>query len=198
MMYSWAYVIFQIGLANYTSFFSAFALFPLLLMYIYISWLVLLFGSLVSFAYQNEKTFAMEQLSEKAPLAYREALAVRLMIELSHRFNKALHPLDVKEAAERWNVPTRLLSDTLDVLVQAKLVVACAGNPVTYQPGRSTRLIRVVDVVNAIREDGQDPSMLRNDDGYRPIYSGLDTADPDIMLADIDRLSKKVPEYAEE
>lgn len=198
MLNSWAYVKFQIGLANYTSFFSAFALFPLLLMYIYISWLVLLFGSLVSFAYQNEKTFAMEQLSEKAPLAYREALAVRLMIELSRRFNKALYPLDVKEAAENWNVPTRLLSDTLDVLVQAKLVVACAGNPVTYQPARSTSLIRVVDVVNAIREDGQDPSMLRNDEIYRPVYRGLNMASPDIMQADIHQLSKQLSDHSEE
>lgn len=198
MLNSWAYVKFQIGLANYTSFFSAFALFPLLLMYIYISWLVLLFGSLVSFAYQNEKTFAMEQLSEKAPLAYREALAVRLMIELSRRFNKALYPLDVKEAAENWNVPTRLLSDTLDVLVQAKLVVACAGNPVTYQPARSTSLIRVVDVVNAIREDGQDPSMLRNDEIYRPVYRGLNMASPDVMQADIHQLSKQLSDHSEE
>ncbi len=194
MLNSWAYVKFQIGLANYTSFFSAFALFPLLLMYIYISWLVLLFGSLVSFAYQNEKTFAMEQLSEKAPLAYREALAVRLMLELVRRYNRALHPLELKEAAESWNVPTRLLSDTLEVLIQAKLVVACAGNPVTYQPARAAHLIRVLDVVNAVREDGQDPSMLRHNEDFRHLYAGMDTADPNIMAADINSLLKQLPD----
>lgn len=197
MLNSWAYLKFQIGLANYTSFFSAFALFPLLLFYIYISWLVFLFGSLVSFAYQNEKTFAMEQLSENAPLAYREALAVRLMIELARRYNKALYPLEVKEAAENWNVPTRLLSDTLDVLVQAKLVVACIGNPVTYQPARASNRIRVLDVVNAVREDGQDPSMLRSNTRYQLVYAGLDAADPEIMQADIESLSKQVPEIVD-
>lgn len=197
MVNSWAYVKFQIGLANYTSFFSTFALFPLLLMYIYISWLILLFGSLVSFAYQNEKTFAMEQLAEDAPHAYREALAVRIMLEIAHRYNKALPALYVKEAAERWNVPTRLMSETLDALMRAKLVVACATTPVTYQPSRSTRSITVLEVVNAIRETGQDPSLLRKDKAFFPLYRGLDTADPQVMRADIYSMSKQEPVEAE-
>ena len=192
LLNAWMYVKFQYGLVRYTTFFSTFALFPLLLMYIYFSWLIMLFGSLVSFAYQNEKTFAMERLSEDATLAYREALAVRLMLEMSRRYNLAVYPLSVKEVAESWNVPTRLLSDTLEALMRAKLVVACATMPVTYQPARSTRRVKVLDVVNAIREYGQDPSMLRQDREYRPLFQGLDRAAPEIMQADVYSLSRQL------
>ena len=122
----WSYVKFQTGLVRYTWFFSTFALFPLLLMYIYFSWLILLFGALVSYAYQNEKTFAMERLADHATFAYREALAVRIMVELARRFRHGQYPLTVKEAAENWNVPSRLVSETLESMIQAKLVTACA------------------------------------------------------------------------
>lgn len=194
LLNSWMYVRFQYGLARYTTFFSTFALFPLLLMYIYFSWLIILFGALVSFAYQNEKTFAMERLAEDAPQAYREALAIRIMVELARRFNKALYPLNVKEMAERWNVPTRLVIETLDSLQRAKLVVACATTPVTYQPARSTRSIKLVDIVNALRENGKDPSLLRKDNKYRRLYDGLASGDPAIYQADIYTLSKSIPE----
>lgn len=190
MLNSWAYVKFQYGLVRYTSFFSTFALFPLLLMYIYFSWLILLFGSLVSFAYQNEKTFAMERMAEDATQAYREALAVRLMIEVTRRFNRARYPLEVREAAERWNVPTRLVSDTLEALMKANLVVACATTPVTYQPARAMRKVKILDVVNAMRTFGQDPSLLRDDAEYRELYLGLDRADPSVMQSDIDTVSR--------
>lgn len=189
---SWAYVKFQFGLARYTPFFSTFALFPLLLMYIYFSWLILLFGSLVSFAYQNEKTFAMEWLSERATVAYRETLAVRIMVELARRFKRGMFPLTVKEIAERWNVPTRLLSDTLECLMDAKLVAACATTPVCYQPARAPNTIAILEVVNAVRESGQDPSLLRKDNAYRSLDAGLNTADPNIMHTDVEALAEQI------
>lgn len=191
MLNSWYYVKFQVGLVRYTPFFSTFALFPLLLMYIYFSWLILLFGSLVSFAYQNENTFAMERLSEHATQAYRESLAVRLMIEMARRFKTGAIPLTIKEAADNWNVPMRLLSDTLESLMKAKLVVECATTPPQYQPYRSTKNIKVVQVINAIREAGQDPSLFRKDKQYGHIYSSIDMADPAIMQADISSLAEQ-------
>lgn len=190
MLNSWSYVKFQTGLVRYTWFFSTFALFPLLLMYIYFSWLILLFGALVSYAYQNEKTFAMERLADHATFAYREALAVRIMVELARRFRHGQYPLTVKEAAENWNVPSRLVSETLESMIQAKLVTACATTPICYQPARSTHSIRVLDVVNAVRESGQDPSLFRQDKKYKHLYTGIDTAKPEIMRSDIHSLTE--------
>ncbi|MBI3117599.1 MAG: YihY/virulence factor BrkB family protein, partial [Candidatus Hydrogenedentes bacterium] len=134
---SQAYIKFQIGLVRYEIFFSTFALFPLLLMYVYSSWVILLFGALVTFAYQNEKTFAVERLADRASYAYREAIAVRAMIEMTRRFRRGLPGLTITEAAEAWNVPTRLLNETMEILIQGKMAVPIAGEPVAYQPARS-------------------------------------------------------------
>ena len=188
---SWGYVKFQMGLARYALFFSGFALFPLFLMWIYAGWLILLFGALLSFACQNEKTFAMERLAEGASYAYREALALRAMVEMAIRFQSGRPGLEVTDAAESWNVPTRLLSNTLDNLVTSRLAVACATDPVTWQPARAPENIHVADVVRAVREDGRDPSLLRRDAQYQPIYQAVEEGASGVLTASIADLMKQ-------
>ncbi len=188
---SYAYVKFQFGLVRYTIFFSTFALFPLLLMWIFVSWLILLFGAVVTFAYQNEKTFAMERLAEHASYAYREALAVRTAMEMARRFGEGSPGLSVQEAAEAWNVPVHLLNATFDCLTAAGLAVECATEPVTYHPGRSPHTTRVIDVLRALRENGQDPSLLRKDTSYLPLYQSLDAADEKVLFSPISELAQQ-------
>lgn len=174
---AWAYVTFNVGLAKYTFFFSAFALFPMLLAWIYTSWLILLFGALVTFAYQNEKTFALERLASNASYAYREAVAVRLMIEMARRFGAGEGAFSVVELAEAWNVPSRLINEALDILVESHLVTVCSTEPVTYQPSKAADKIQIRDVVAALRENGEDPSELREESRYESLYTGLNVAD---------------------
>jgi membrane protein len=174
---AWAYVSFNVGLARYTFFFSTFALFPMLLAWIYVSWVILLFGALVTFAYQNEKTFALERLADKASYAYRESVAVRLMVEMARRFAPGQPAHSAGEVANAWNVPLRLVNDALDILVAAKLAAACATVPVTFQPARAVDTINVLDVARAQRDHGEEPSQLREEDNYREIYAGLASAD---------------------
>lgn len=188
---SYGYISVQVGLARYALFFSTFALFPLLLMWLYLSWLVLLFGSLISFAYQNEKTFAMERLAAGASFAYREALAVRLALEMAARFKHGGSPLVAASVAEAWNVPVRLVNDTLDDLAEASLVTACATEPVSYQPGRAPITIRLLDVLQALRQRGEDPSLLREEPAFRDLYATVDDSQPETLLATVDALADR-------
>ncbi len=195
---AWAYVRFQFGMANYTPFFSGFALFPLFMMWIYVSWMILLFGALLTFAYQNEKTFAMERLAEGASIAYREALGLRTMIELARRFRQGTHGLTPAQMAESWNVPTRLLNDSLEYLTQAGMVTPCATEPVTYQPAQSPENIRVSDVLNALRESGKDPSLLREEPHYRELFNDVKLYDTATLTKNIARLAEEMPSTNDE
>ena len=156
-----------------------------MLLWIYFSWLILLFGALLTFAYQNEATFALERFADKASHAYREALAVRVVVESARRFRKGLGGLSVETAAKAWNVPSRLLNDTLASLTSAGMMTACATEPVTYLPGRSPDIIRVSDVVRVVREAGVDPSHLREDAEYAPLYGGLEQGKAECMRATV-------------
>ncbi|MBX3176488.1 MAG: YihY family inner membrane protein [Candidatus Hydrogenedentes bacterium] len=188
---AWAYVTFNVGLAKYTFFFSAFALVPMLLAWIYVSWAILLFGALVTFAYQNEKTFALERLAGKASFAYREAVAVRIMIAMARRYAAGQPALSAADMAESWNVPTRLVHDALETLSKAGLVSVCATEPATYLPSRAADTIAVVEVLNALREAGEDPSALRSEDAYEDVYAALGAPGTDIRSATIAGLAAR-------
>jgi len=185
---SWGYIRFQFGLANYTLLYSTFAQFPVLLMWIYVSWIILLFGAELAFAYQNVKTYAMERLSEGASYAYREAAGVRAMLEIARRFDAGRPGLVAEEAAERWSVPTRLLNDTLAHLEDAALVRRSGADPVAYLPARPLQRITLGDVVHALRSHGRDPSPLEDDAAFRPVLEVAALRKADVCDRTLDQL----------
>jgi membrane protein len=171
---SLAYVKFQFGLPSYSFLYSTFAQVPVLLMWVYCSWLVLLFGAELTFAYQNERTFAMERFTEMASYAYREALGLWTMIELGRRFDAGLPGLSAEAAAREWNVPSRLLNDTLGQLEDARLAIRSASNPPTFQPSRSLDKVTVYNVVACLRESGREPSQLREHNSFKEMLAEID------------------------
>jgi membrane protein len=168
---SYVYVNLQIGSSRFDAIYTSFAAIPLLIMWIYLSWIILLLGAELTYAYQNEKTFAMERWASGASYAYREALAVRAMIEIARRFDAGEPGLPATQSAEEWHVPTRLLNETLDQLEDAGLVTKCATEPLTYVPARSLDKISSGAVIAAIREAGRDPSELRTDPALQPLLA---------------------------
>ncbi len=195
---AWGYVEFQFGITRNVVVYATFAQIPLLLMWIYSSWIILLFGCEVSYAYQNEETFAMERFAGEATYAYRETLGLRAMLDIGLRFDEGRPGLDPESAAKELNVPHRLLTETLDHLEKAGLVAACATDPVTYQPAKALGKLTVGEIVTALREVGRDPSLLREDETYRPLLDGVragSLAESDATIANlIARLREEVKE----
>lgn len=165
-----AYVSFQFGLGRYGLIYATFAQIPVFLMWVFFSWTILLMGAELAFAYQNEKTFAMERYAKGASHAYREALALRAMLAIAQRFDKGLPPLRTEQAAREWNVPSRLINDTLDLLEKADLVRPSGRDDVGYQPARSLDRVTVGDVVGAVHVAGRDPSALLRDPAFGPLF----------------------------
>ncbi|NUM55610.1 MAG: YihY family inner membrane protein [Candidatus Hydrogenedentes bacterium] len=188
---SLAYVNLQIGVTRNSLIYSSFALFPLLMTWIYVSWIIVLFGAELTFACQNERTFAMERLAQGASHAYREAVGLRAMVEVSRRFDEGLPGMATEDAAREWNVPTRVINETMNQLEEAGLVCARATEPITYAPARSLDKITVGDVVNALREAGREPSALREDESLRPLLAEIEGRGSRLMTASLDTFVRR-------
>lgn len=170
---SLGYVKFQFGLANYSLLYTTFAQIPMLLMWMFFSWLILLMGAQLSFAYQHERTFVLEYMAEGASYAYREAVALWAMVELGKHFDSGRQPLSTEEAAMRWNIPSRLLNPIFAQLKDSGLIVE-AGAIEAYQPARSLDRITVNDIVSCMRETGLEPSALREGSAFKDITAKLE------------------------
>jgi membrane protein len=73
----WGYITFQVGVAKYNAIYGSFAALPLFLIWIQLSWLVVLFGAEISFAYQYVDTYEFDPDSRRISTAFRKLLSLR-------------------------------------------------------------------------------------------------------------------------
>ena len=147
-----AFVNVQIGLMNANPILSSFAVVPLLLSWIYLSWLTLFVGCEVSYACQNVDLITAVTRTGKVDQAYREALAPRLAGRVAAHFLAGEEPPNVDDLAAETGLAPRLLGEVLDQLVEHRILAASGDEQEeTYLPARDPATIRLSDVLFAMR-----------------------------------------------
>lgn len=137
---------------TYSQIYGSLSLIPLFLVGMYTSWLILLFGAQVAYAYQNRQSYLQEKVAETVCQRGREFVALRLMTLIGRRFQTAGKPDGVILLSECLGVPTRIVSQILAALKQANLVVeAATGGESGFVPARPLERINANDVLQALR-----------------------------------------------
>ncbi|WP_243546097.1 YihY/virulence factor BrkB family protein [Pseudodesulfovibrio tunisiensis] len=155
----WAYINWQIGAAKYNAIYGSFAQFPLLLVWIYISWTIVLLGSEVSYAFQNLNAFVKKRFFGNATPFERQKLAVLMMVMLARSFRDARPLPSVEELSDQLMAPSSLVSDLYAVLAKFGYVVPVQGREgEVFAPARSLEDVRVVDIIGVVNMDGDNRS----------------------------------------
>ena len=131
--------------------YGSLGLVPVFMIGLYLSWLILLFGAQVAYAYQNRATYFEEKQVENINQRGREFVALRLMTCIGLRFLRGEPPPSAVEIAEALAVPTRLVQQLMRTLGAARLVTEAAGAEPGYCPARPLENITCHDVLLALR-----------------------------------------------
>ncbi|MDD5628351.1 MAG: YihY/virulence factor BrkB family protein [Elusimicrobia bacterium] len=153
----WLYLTFQIGVTEYGAVYGSFAALPLLLVWLQVSWLIVLFGAEISFAYQNVATYEFEPDSHRISYAFRRLLTLRLASFAVGRFCRAEPPATEADFARSLDIPIRLVRQVLFELVGAGVlceVVRPGADDKAFQPaGRADRWT-IRDVMGMLENKG--------------------------------------------
>ena len=105
---------------------------------LYFSWLILLFGAQVAYAFQNRRAYLQDKLVENVNQRGREFIALRLMTCIGRRFQRGQPPATLQEISIELGIPTRLAQQVLQTLLAARLVVerSPARNRLICRPAR--------------------------------------------------------------
>lgn len=134
---------------------------PLFILWIYLSWIIVLFGVELTYVLQNYRAVVAAAAGARTEHgATREYAALRLMVEIYRPFREGLKPPDLSDVARRVAVRTESTRQLLESLEKAGLVSQDPSG--LYHPGREASRIRVAEIIEAVRGDFE--TLARVDD----------------------------------
>ena len=155
----WGYISFQVGTARYNAIYGSFAALPLFLMWVQVSWWVVLFGAELSFASQNVATYEYEPDSLKVSHAFKKLVTLQVAHLLIRNFLGCKPPLTDSQISMRLEMPIRLLHRILYDLVESGLFIETRtkdDNTFGYQPACDINKLTIKSILEAIEHHGTD------------------------------------------
>jgi membrane protein len=146
--------------------YGSLAAIPVVMVGLYFSWLILLFGAQVAYGWQNRRAYVQDKQAENINQRGREFIALRLMQCVGQRFLRGERPATVPEMADALVVPTRLVQQIMQTLLTAGLLVEVTGQETAYSPARALESINCHHILLALRA-GQGEELATRDDPAR-------------------------------
>jgi membrane protein len=151
----WGYIAFQVGMANAHAIYGALAQLPVLMLWIYVSWVTTLLGAEVAYACQHVTTYFPARLMHCASMYVREWLAHALYFSLVRVFTEGSGIWSAVTFAQQHHIPLGLLKEILRPLQEAGLLVETAASPDHYVPGRDPASVTPWHLLQALRHHGE-------------------------------------------
>jgi membrane protein len=172
-----AFATFVTESANYSAIYSGFAVLVLFLLWLYAGWLIVLIGAQLSFFYQHPTAYLSRLLWQQGTHAFRERLALSLLLVLGRRYLKGDGPLGIDELAIHLHLPVSLVEEQVQHLAEAGLLGLMA-KPEGISLTKPIELISVLEVLNAVRKGrAADATVLADaDDSVRQVLRRRDDA----------------------
>ncbi|MGQ0383119.1 MAG: YhjD/YihY/BrkB family envelope integrity protein [Gammaproteobacteria bacterium] len=133
--------------------YAGFAIFLAALIWIYLSWLILLIGAQLSFYVQNPRYLRAGQAPVRLTSCLRERLALTVMLLVARRFVSGHSPWRLRALSEQLEIPGSALASVIDSLEKGGLVALNEEEEVL--PARDLEVIALTDVLNAVRDERQ-------------------------------------------
>ena len=137
--------------------YGAFSAIPLVLIWLNITCWLLLIGSALAFAIQNNDWFAYERDIETMSRRYKDYVMLYLLSVIVRRFEHGDAPQTAQEMALHHQLPIRLVSQLLTRLEDTNIVRRVyveQEEDETFVPAMDTRLITVEMVIGRISAQG--------------------------------------------
>lgn len=136
---------------TYSAIYGSLGAIPIFLAGLYLSWLILLFGSQTAYTFQNRHVDVQDLAADRMEAQAREYAALRLMTEIGRRFDRHESPAPAGALSEQLGIPVRLVNRLLDGFVGSGLLVLVDSAERSFSPARPLEGITAHDVLQSVR-----------------------------------------------
>ena len=172
------YIYFQVGIGRFGAIYGSFVALPLFLFWLQISWLIVLLGAEMSFAYQNLEKYEFESKVFSISRKNRRLLTFLLMHTIVKRFQTGEKPNTAAELSHSLGIPVRMVREIIYDLIEANLLVEATTDSVrenAYLPAIDINLISVGLLFERLELSGDDRIMAESSKQLK-IFAGVQQA----------------------
>jgi len=133
--------------------YAGFAVAIFALIWLYLNWLVLLFGAQLAYYVQNPAFLRIGRREPRLSNAMRERLALNVMLFVGRAFRDPDQKVTVSEISRNMRIPSITLAPVILALEEGGLLAATEKEDLL--PGRDVSTIRLDDILSVVRVHGE-------------------------------------------
>jgi membrane protein len=165
---------FVVGSANYVAVYSGFAIVIVFMVWIYVIWLILLFGACVAFYMQNPRYSPGHDDGAEFSPRQRERIALAALGQLARAHAKGVPGLTSHELAHYLRLPEPLLEEVLAPFLEQQLVARTEVSPSRWLPAVDPASVSLVQVHALLRRQGEQHQLHPHDLAAEPVLDELE------------------------
>lgn len=166
----------QLYVSKYNAIYGSFSFLPLLLIWLQLSWLILLFGCALTYSMQN--VFAFNFLDNSVPPSRSLETKVMfiIMAVVARRFHEEKKPLTTQEISLEYGLPIRMVNRLSDKLQKGGLIntVIRGDEAVALAPATDTDELTVGFIFKKIETEGNQDYIPHFNETYASTIKALD------------------------
>ena len=187
------FTVMQVGVVNYNRIYGAFAAVPVFMLWMYVTWVILLLGAEFTFALQNSDTYQLESAADTASVRARILVALMVLRRAGRALAGERDCFDAAAFARQTKAPIRLINSVVAALVKRGYLAQVASRDAGYVLMRAPAAIRIRDLVAEWMHEGGGHAEIENvltldaplQDTLAQIERGLAQGFGDLTLADM-------------
>ncbi len=188
-----AYEVVQIGwieaqvfLSKYNAIYGTFALLPLFLIWLQLSWTIVLFGAEYAFATQNANNWSYEGQGMKLSVRHHRKVALLILRHIVKNFEVGGKPLTTSDLSAIVQIPYRFIKSICQQLCEAGILVKVEVDEETdsYLPAIDISGLDVFTVVRKLDMVGFNKLKTKEEDDH---YDQIDS-----LFSEIDESLKSI------
>ncbi|MDP4207790.1 MAG: YihY/virulence factor BrkB family protein [Bacteroidota bacterium] len=191
----WAYIHFQVGVSNYNAIYGSFAALPLFIIWIQISWLIVLFGAKLCYATQHLEMYEFETETVQMSDYSRRIVGLLVAHRIIHNFKEGEPPLTAHQLSQDLKIPIRMIKMILSDLVKTSIVSeVLTNNPQenAFQPAQYIERYSIKYIIEKLDRLGEDYLINLNSETthnfiqiHDKFFKNLETMPENVLIKDI-------------
>lgn len=168
-----AFAQFAAGSTKYAAIYSGFAILIMFMIWLYLSWLILLIGAQVAFYHQYPEQIRLTD--KRMPLSgrFREQLALLVMYRIAHVFVHRGRPLTLEMLADQLRVPPDRIGEVVQLLQDRHLLAETASEPPEFLLGQDPATLGMSQLLGTIRSPREEHTLLEGRVASEPPVDAL-------------------------